>query len=500
MYNDVKTEKNENENENVPFYIGGVDNDRLIGLDTISTKNDGDLCVICYYDSDDEEDKNSETDQELSKETIHNTHRYCNLSYFEKDGTTANVCSHTFHTLCMYKWIKSSKKMVCPMCKQGHDEVIDEIPALIPKGPEYVAEYWNNGQKKIEYYKLNDEKNGLYKEYDRFGNLTLEREYKNNKVHGLELYYFRGTTIVQTSINYNMGYKDGACTKYTLKKKVLKQSFYNNDILHGPYKEYKELENGMCVKTIEAQYDNGKRQGKYYRWNKDGDVIKMANYLNGNKVHRYIKRHDDKTLNIALKMNYDRWGMRDGIYLKYFKDGTLKEKAYYTKGVMVKRHFEFFSNGNTSLYEEFDELGQLDGIKKEWHRNGKIKSYYHYDVEKLDGTCIRYNEQGKPIEICNYKNDMAHGTYVLNYYDGKTPKTTKEYRDGTLHGTTKDFNKNGQILREYNFKNGELQGKYLDYVNGIESNYQNGNLHGDFKKYSNGRLISTHTYNNGSMV
>lgn len=137
-------------------------------------------------------------------------------------------------------------------------------------------------------------------------------------------------------------------------------------------------------------------------------------------------------------------------------------------------------------YEGSDQLKQLleikngkkNGFAKEFYRNGNLKKYQHYLNDTLNDSSIYYHPNGKISNLQFYKNNQKHGCW-------------------------KDFNKDGVLIQEINFKNGLFDGvsvKYSYRTNRVlyRVNYKEGTKEGyEEKFYPNGKPQSKVSYYNG---
>ena len=112
-------------------------NDTLLIIRTDDVRNipkDDTLCPICYYNS--EEDEDVEQERKVTRKTLYDTKRY-GLMCISKAGTSdvIPVCSHKFHTTCLYQLVKVSRDFKCPFCRATPLEAytkLSSVPELYP--------------------------------------------------------------------------------------------------------------------------------------------------------------------------------------------------------------------------------------------------------------------------------------------------------------------------------------------------------------------------------
>jgi antitoxin component YwqK of YwqJK toxin-antitoxin module len=85
---------------------------------------------------------------------------------------------------------------------------------------------------------------------------------------------------------------------------------------------------------------------------------------------------------------------------------------------------------------------------------GQLELSCGYTDNQLDGYFVKF-ERTKKLEEGYYKNGQYEGEYT-KYFTGKdVPQQQLQYKNGQLHGKAKYFNEAGELLMEYEYKNGE---------------------------------------------
>jgi len=127
----------------------------------------------------------------------------------------------------------------------------------------------------------------------------------------------------------------------------------------------------------------------------------------------------------------------------------------------------------------------------------QLKCKYYYDFY-YDGTVERYafNKRGK-----------LHGKYVIwNIWEHTfRVHSSKNYKNGILHGVCKEYYYNGSLRKQENYNNGKMVSPVVKtyFDNGIlrhEAEYNNGKEHGLCKMYNkDGTLRQARLYKNWFM-
>jgi len=202
--------------------------------------------------------------------------------------------------------------------------------------------------------------NGYYKSYDEYGNLLVHRNYINNKQNGKSTTYYgaveaslmpddvRDKCLGQVSGNFN--YKndqlDGVQKRFDYSEEGIRYLQYKQVFQEGteiesfeyyPNKNLKQHNrlNGICTgfyengeKFEQFTLENGLYQGQYTSWYKSGKLLEEGKMVNDEK---------------------------DGEWIEYNEDGTIKAKELYELGKRVPTEEE----------KELARQKQIEKAKKE---------------------------------------------------------------------------------------------------------------------------------------
>lgn len=101
--------------------------------------------------------------------------------------------------------------------------------------------------------------------------------------------------------------------------------------------------------------------------------------------------------------------------------------------------------------------GMRNGLYLEMNDRGQIELRAGYMNNKLDGPWGVY-KFGRPTKTAFYANGVLDGTYrEYNMRDGSLLKEIN-YKNGEYDGPYKFFNDKGEVTLEYEYKNGEKVG------------------------------------------
>lgn len=132
------------------------------------------------------------------------------------------------------------------------------------------------------------------------------------------------------------------------------------------------------------------------------------------------------------------------------------------------------SNGSATSAANFDTTG-----------------YESLDVGSGITHLVKNDGGGFPIEEGYIKNGVKDGIWTQFHPDGNKIMTLTSYVDGVLNGPTIEFDTRAQIQNIKTYANNKLNGLSATYKFGkavTELPYKNGQLDGRFKEYLNGKL------------
>jgi antitoxin component YwqK of YwqJK toxin-antitoxin module len=436
--------------------------DAILGMLTSTHRTPEQSCAICYYDSNDEEPDDT-LEAEFVRKTTQPIGRYGMLCVVENDGSSpviCKVCSHVFHSVCLYKWIKtesgsSTGGFTCPVCRGGlHKQHLDGIPELFLTPPEYVVKFWDNGKKKEEYFELGGKRDGIYISYYLSGYLELECGYVAGLREGREKHYYdAASTMLKSEVDFHEDKKSGISRWYTSTGRLIGEAHYLDGHKHGSHIEWYTDTEEQRLRSVEHHL-NGKRHGIFMKWSFQGQLLLFGVYVNDEKDGRFCAWYEEH-YGLKIKEFFVN-GVKHGKSAEYYEPtanypGLVpKEVGYYDHGMRVGLWRMYWSNGQLKSESEYNAIGQRDGMHREWNRFGRPFRVFRFDNDELDGVCETYDDCNPsiPIETATYRNGQLHGLYVSRYKNNGKPKIIKVFKH-QKEVFMKWLSRNGDILSQY---------------------------------------------------
>ncbi|RUO72529.1 hypothetical protein CWI80_08235 [Pseudidiomarina sediminum] len=258
----------------------------------------------------------------------------------------------------------------------------------------------------------------------------------------------------------------------------------------------------------ETPYVDGKRHGEMKRWTQDGVLVELQTYAN-DKFHGPVRQyHDDGTLrlertyvhgtlvgesiwydkegNVELFEVYDAAGERV-VRREYLSDGTLVRSTELTQNerglVTERKHFSSEGVLQQKSLEANDEAWKLH---ESYNAAGEVIERREYLEHDLHGLYIsRYGDEVERVRYVKGKRDgdytatsadgevlvqgkYDHGKRVGKWVSSRSYYAYEEFynADGQLHGVRKEFNEDGELKELAHYENGELHGRYEEYIDG----------------------------------
>lgn len=173
--------------------------------------------------------------------------------------------------------------------------------------------------------------NGKYKKWYSNGQIQIESNYKDGKLHGEYIEWYQSG-----SINIQCNYKNGK--------------------LHGSYKEWHENVKSSGHIKIECYYKNGLIEGIFREWYNTGAIRLQCGYKNGKNNGQYRELYLNYTIDTGPSFLYIETNFKNGEI-----NGPYREWYQYTNGTLQK-------------YIECDfKNGEIDGPYMEWFYESHVK-------------------------------------------------------------------------------------------------------------------------------
>jgi antitoxin component YwqK of YwqJK toxin-antitoxin module len=163
-----------------------------------------------------------------------------------------------------------------------------------------------------------------------------------------------------------------------------------------------------------------------------------------------------------------------GISTLFYKNGQLKERSSYKKGIKIGIEETFFLSGQLEFRKVYTNNGDIVS-SEQYYSNGQLffkKNYLDKDEKKIIEPLVEFFDNGQVKKISNLDKDK-NGTIESYHSNGNLMEET-EYGNGKKDGPSSIFDSTGHLKESSNYFFGLKTGVYKEFYNGkplIEGQY-----------------------------
>ncbi|MDZ4824158.1 MAG: hypothetical protein SH856_11920 [Flavobacteriales bacterium] len=357
-------------------------------------------------------------------------------------------------------------------------------------------------------YRL-DLKDGLEMVFDDEGTVSEEFTWANNIKNGEARYYY-STGELHKRVPFANNKEEGRGWEYDKDGRIVTMITYRNGFLYAEERmnrmDGQGRKSGVWIvywsegkMREEGYYTEGKKNGVFKYFKRDGSLDKMENYRmdelvkdSDNSYVLDIKKEYDDEGRVRLVGGYNK-GKKQGTFRRYDEQGNATGTLDYDKDMLV---------GEGML----DSAGLRQGIWKLYYPTGELRAEGNYIKGKKDGAWIFYHQPegpavniGKIAQKGSYREDLSTGKWTWFYHNG-TLHRDEIYRKGKEDGHAVEYDSLGNVVTEGDFIDGLKTGKWMKKVNDHteEGEYADGERNGLWVwKYGDGQEAFEGEYQGG---
>jgi len=286
---------------------------------------------------------------------------------------------------------------------------------------------------------VDDEKNGLFKEYNRGGEMILLEKFEN----GILVTDAEETAVVD-----------------------IRNEYFTDGKIRGT-----------------GSYKNGEKHGVHRSYDEEGTVIDAILYDQGTEVGRGI-------IGVSGKI--------EGPWKLYYSNGNLKEEGEYKEGVKEGK-WEFYDKEGKLMQIGSYLKGKPEGLWRWYHTDGSTRREESYSRGREDGESTEYDAQGEIISKGQYVDGLKEGPWI---YDIGDHTVKGHYSQGEKDGRWSGIYDNGKTQFKGVFIIGLANGKHKFYYESgqlkQDGKYSSGRKNGEWKIIDeNGEIIVRISYEQG---
>ena len=197
-----------------------------------------------------------------------------------------------------------------------------------------------------------------------------------------------------------------------------------------------------------------------------GTITLTGEVLNGMKNGTWIENFPNTELPHYI-IQYQE-GKKNGLYMEFNKEGYIIKKVDYKNDLIDGTLFEWARSGRLVKKQEYKD-GQLDGRTVICYDNGFLQEESEYKEGKKHGVTVWYSYadkmQGPKAVMYTYVNGQFEGPQEV-YYESGYLKSVKMFSGNVANGSAVELYEDGSVKSECTYKNGEIKGKVKEYKAG----------------------------------
>jgi uncharacterized protein len=253
-------------------------------------------------------------------------------------------------------------------------------------------EYYEDGTLRMIGSYREGSKQGVFREYDKSGEIINSYVYENNVKYGEGVVdpegrfqgpwkIFYPTGEVKAEGSFVDGMKDGEWTYFFTNTKVEQRGSYTLDLPNGAWKWY--YENGVLLR--EERFRKGKEDGLMVEYDREGNEISKGEFIDGLKTGPWIQHvNDHKEAGSYLD------GEKHGEWVFYFDNEEVNFEGEFSVGSPIGKHRWFYYDGKLKKEGKY-KSGEKHGPWKQYDEFGVLQmviKYNYGEVIKIDGSKV----------------------------------------------------------------------------------------------------------------
>jgi len=164
-------------------------------------------------------------------------------------------------------------------------------------------------------------------------------------------------------------------------------------------------------------------------------------YQNSEPYSGWAKRMHDSGQPETLARLKD--GKMDGLYVVWRKNGKKKYEENYKDGERHGLYVEWHENGQKKSKENYKD-GKSDGPYTSWRENGQKEVEGTFKGDEQDGLWTKWHENGQKLGEETYKDAEPDGLWATWHKNGQK-RSEGTYKDGKfVDGSDKYWNRKGE--------------------------------------------------------
>ena len=178
----------------------------------------------------------------------------------------------------------------------------------------------------------------------------------------------------------------------------------------------------------------------------DGHVQSLIQYKCGKEHGKTVYYFQNPNI-VEMEVEMSN-GKRNGDFRRYYKNGALDTYCVYVNDSIEGVETMYTANGCKSQETTYHH-GKKNGPHKAYHLDGSVKIEGEFKNDLFDGTWNYYDERGVPVGEGSFTN----GDGEVTFFDKNgLPQRTTHYKNNMKDGPEVYYTPSGVVWREITFK------------------------------------------------
>ena len=327
----------------------------------------------------------------------------------------------------------------------------------------YWTQWYENGKVAQEGSFVAGATHGFMKTYDIRNDIHVDGTYKNGRYHGFVVgYKTDGDTIAFGE--YEMGYKVGPWIEFNLDSNKTGKVNYptvaelmanmpavvtsldlyeSGDLVYFGSIRYTGTER-VLHENGQINYEKTYIDGWPMTWrsfHQNGKPFIEAQYLNGRANGKWLYYFDNSQMQQEQEFVN---GLKHGIWYQYNQWSVMTDMWTYEHDLLNGLHTAWhWKDPNHKATEEYYVNGKLHGRSKHFYEDGIMKDDLEYSAGILDGVSYYYNKKGIPSQVVTYRQGQR--IEVADFYEDGVNKSIIQFADDKPAGVYKEWFLDGKL-------------------------------------------------------
>lgn len=302
---------------------------------------------------------------------------------------------------------------------------------------------------------------GEKKSYFADGTIRVMTEYLRGKKIGKEQAFYSNGQLKKESqfdgksrLLSEVNYRDDGSERSTL----------NNEYTVEGRKRSTELKFREQKMVMRIQTDSLKKWKLVEGFNKSGKLESRAETFNRHKTGLQIERDSYWNSGDETRHQYYVNGKKQGDYKRFNAEGRVIELGQYLQG--IKTGMWWRDDTDSELIEHYDSQGHLTGERNVVAANGQLLARDTFFAGKRHGSVEHYNLKGVLQQKGEYVNDKREGYWQFqDRYQRDVKIWQGAYRAGQQVGDWQAVSERGYLLGLEHFdEQGRKQGYFYEFA------------------------------------